>query len=287
MLAQGTRIGDYEIVRLAAVGAMSEVYEGRDLGSGQPVAVKLLHESWSLAVDLCARFLNEASTLQRLRHPGIISVLTWGRLDQDRPFMVLEWLSPTLADVLARVDAPLAAPMAARIAAQIADALVALHGSGIVHRDIKPANVLLSQDDLTIARAKLSDLGLAKLLPTDEEGRLAASPISTGGDALLGTWDYMSPEQWIKSKDAGPSADVYSLGVLLFQMLAGRLPFAAEDQRELMCLHLFEQPPWHLLDARASSVPGILRSGLVEMLGKKPSNRPMMHEVARWLSELS
>ena len=95
MILPGTRIGDYEIIRLAATGAMSEVYEASDTRNGQPVAVKILHEDWCLDDSLCARFINEASTLERCRHPGIVATLLWGRLSGARPYMVLEWLEGT------------------------------------------------------------------------------------------------------------------------------------------------------------------------------------------------
>jgi serine/threonine-protein kinase len=107
--------------------------------------------------------------------------------------------------------------------------------------------------------------------------------VSTGGSALLGTWDYMAPEQWIKSKTADAKADVYSLGVLVFQMLAGRLPFVAEDAKALMALHLFEDPPMKRL---RDEVPRDLR-GLVErMLHKLPKSRPTMHEVVEQIEAM-
>lgn len=289
MILPGTRIGDYEIIRLAATGAMSEVYEASDMRNGQPVAVKILHESWCLDDSLCARFLNEASTLERCRHPGVVATLLWGRLLEARPYMVLEWLPSSLSDALVKNEGRLAVPIAARIGAQVSDAIAALHAHGIVHRDLKPANVLLSDLDLTTARAKLSDLGLAKLLTRDGDIGASEVPISTGGSDLLGTWDYMAPEQWIKSKDAGTEADVYAFGVLLFQMITGHLPFATPDQRELMYLHLFEEPPWYLLDDVAGTLSQIesLRDWLVRMMSKQPSARPVMHEVAAWLATVA
>jgi serine/threonine-protein kinase len=221
------------------------------------------------------RFFNEASILQTIRHPHVVSLLASGKLSNSTPYMILEWVPGNLARALVDAGGALAPRAAARIALQIATALAALHGQGIVHRDLKPANVLLDRYDLASAQVRLADLGLAKVRPTQDGGPVAIAHISTGGSALLGTLDYMAPEQWIKSKTADPRADVYSLGVLLFQMLAGRLPFVAEQPKDLMALHLFEDP----LMARLEGAPAALRELVGRMLKKSPSTRPAMEEV--------
>lgn len=275
MFPSGLQIGEHVLVRRVASGAMSEVYEGRHVNSGHPVAVKVLSPEWCLQPEVVARFLNEARALQRLRHARIVKTFACGTLPEGAPFMILEWLPVDLHQVLSRAEGPLSSQAAVRIAWQLADALAALHDHGLVHRDLKPANVLLARDEPTALEIKLADLGLAKVLP-DETAARAALPVSTGGGTLLGTWDYMAPEQWIQSKSVDPRADVYALGVLLFQLLTGRLPFIAEQQKDLMYLHLLEPPPLELLEGRG---PVGLRTLLTGMLGKKPSQRPTMHEV--------
>ncbi|WP_437673170.1 serine/threonine-protein kinase [Sorangium sp. So ce131] len=260
---------------------MSEVYEGRETLSGRPVAVKVLRDIFCLDADTLSRFLNEARVLEGIQHSHVVAVLAWGRLPAGPPYMILEWLPVSLQAVLAGARVGLLAGVAARVAAQIAEGLSSLHERDIVHRDLKPANVLSDDGDPTTARYKLADLGLAKVRPGPggeraRQGADALLPVSTSGEALLGTWDYMAPEQWLKSKDVGPKADVYSLGVLLFQMLTGQLPFIARDQEALMCLHLFEQPPLALLDGVVSEER---RDLVARMLSKKPSQRPAMREV--------
>ncbi|WP_441291242.1 serine/threonine-protein kinase [Sorangium sp. KYC3313] len=283
MLASGSCVGRFELVRRVASGSMSEVYEGREAGSGRPVAVKVLRDAFCMDADTIARFLNEARMLERVRDPHIVGLVDCGRLPGGPPFMALEWLPASLHDVLASAGSGLSLHAAARVASQIAHGLLSLHERGIVHRDLKPANVLLDQRDPAVARAKLADLGLAKMprASASEEasrGTVAATllPVSTGGAALLGTCEYMAPEQWLKSKDVEPKADVYALGVLLFQMLTGQLPFVGEDKGALMCLHLFERPPLHLLDHLASEE---LRDLITRMLSKRPWLRPDMREV--------
>jgi serine/threonine protein kinase len=289
-LSPGFRIGEYEVVRYAALGAMSEVYEGRHIPDGQPVAVKVLSPEWRLHLELVARFLNEAHALQQVRHARIVTVFAWGTLPDGPPFMLLEWLPVNLHQVLANAGGPLPSSDAACIALQLAEALVALHERGIVHRDLKPANVLLTREVSTGWEVKLADLGLAKIFSGEEaacsegEARVfSAMPVSTGASTLLGTWDYMAPEQWAQSKSVDPKADVYALGVLMFQMLAGRLPFVAEQQKDLMYLHIVEPAPMGLLDGL---VPTGLRDLVTRMLSKKPSPRPTMREVLERLISL-
>jgi serine/threonine-protein kinase len=190
--------------------------------------------------------------------------------------MALEWLPHSLAGVLK--DSAGRGPTLAgalRVTWQVANALRAVHERGIVHRDLKPANVLLDVGDLALAQTRLADFGLAAV--RGQQGpEIGVLHVSTGGSAVLGTYEYMAPEQWMKSKDAGPKADVYALGVLLFQMLAGRLPFRPEHPKDFMCLHLFEDPPLHLLDGRA---PPAVRDLVGRMLSKAAAPRPSAEEV--------
>jgi serine/threonine-protein kinase len=288
MLESGLRIGDYEVVRHAASGATSVVYEGRHTSSGRPVAVKVLDPEWCFHEEVIKRFVNEASALEGLRHARLITIYAQGRLTDERPYMVLEWLPYSLNKALERADSGVPSRVAANAGAQIAEALSALHDRGVVHRDLKPANLLMADEDLASAEIKLADLGLAKLpreatVQPGGAAPLAVVHISTGGSDLLGTWEYMAPEQWIRSKSVDPKADVYSLGVLLFQMIAGRLPFMAEHRKDWMGSHLLESPPVELLDNRA---PRAFRDLIAQMLSKKASPRPTMREVVKRLEAL-
>ncbi|WP_257450694.1 serine/threonine-protein kinase [Archangium lipolyticum] len=283
MLSPGLRIGEHVLVRRVAIGAMSEVYEGRHETLGHPVAVKVLFPEWCAHEEVVARFLNEARALQLLRHARIVTAFEYGTLPGGTPFMVLEWLPVDLHRVLTRAGGPLPPRDAVRVTTQLAEALTALHERGIVHRDLKPANVLLAREEPSALEVKLADLGLAKMPPSEVEARAEEPtlPVSTGGGALLGTWDYMAPEQWVQSKSVDPKADVYALGVLLFQMLTGQLPFPAEQQKDLMYFHLLEPPPLDLLEGR---VPPTIRDLVAEMLGKKPAQRPAMRDVMERLA---
>lgn len=274
MLASGTCVGEYLIVRCVAVGATSEVYSGRHATSGEPAAVKVLSPEWCLHAEVVARFLNEAQTLQELRHPHLIRALASGVLPEGRPFMVLEWQPEDLHHALAHKGGRLAVRDCVQVLRQLADVLALLHARGLVHRDLKPANVLVSQREPGAWKVQLADLGLAKRLATGSG--LAALPVSTAGSALLGTGEYRAPEQWTRSKTVDDRADVYSLGILGFQLLTGRLPFIAEAQQSLMFCHVARPPPLELLDGVA---PVALRSLLARLLAKKAAERPPMADV--------
>jgi serine/threonine protein kinase len=277
------RVGEYVLARRVASGATCDVYQGYHAVTRQAVAVKILTPSLCSDEEVGGRFLNEAQALQQLRHEHLVKAVASGVLSTGQPFLVLEWLPGDLHRVLTLAGGQFPVQAATRVAAQLGAALAFLHDSGIFHRDLKPANILVATDNLATIEVKLADLGLAKI-PSEEghEGGkgLAASAISTARRALLGTWDYMAPEQWVQSKTAGGPADVYALGILLFQMLAGRLPFIAEQQKDLMYLHLLEKPPLELLEGLAPQAP---RDLIAEMLRKKPLERPAMREVARRL----
>ncbi|HLM44068.1 MAG TPA: serine/threonine-protein kinase [Myxococcaceae bacterium] len=277
LLSPRSRIDDYELVRHVTTGAMSEVYEGRHVTSGLRVAVKVLSPELCEHEELVARFRNEGHTLLSLSHAHLVRVFACGHLPEGVPYTVMEWLPVDLHQAMSRAAAPLPSHTAMQVTAQLADALDALHTHGIIHRDLKPSNVLLSREGASGWEVKLADLGLAKARP--EAQSPSAPPVSTGSGTLLGTWDYMAPEQWIQSKTVDAQADVYALGVLSFQMLTGRLPFIAEQQKDLMFFHLFEQPPLDQLEGRA---PASTRELVARMLDKTPSRRPTMREVSRF-----
>jgi serine/threonine-protein kinase len=290
MLSTGMRIVDHTVLRRASLGATSEVFEGRRAADGHAVAIKVLREEWREHPEVVARFLNEARALEHVRHANVVTIFDSGILPEGPPFMILEWLPFDLHHSLATAGGALSLRVAVCVAVQIGEALAALHDRGLVHRDLKPANVLLDRADLGAARVKLADLGLAKVLidkqssPSGEARPIAALPVSTGGSAVLGTCEYMAPEQWVESKRVDPKADVYSLGILLFQMLAGRLPFVADGQKDWMCYHVLAPPPLHLLEG---AVPESALALVARMLSKKRSSRPTMREVLALLVEFS
>ncbi|ATB51344.1 serine/threonine-protein kinase [Corallococcus macrosporus] len=282
MLVRGTQVGAHVIVRRVAVGAFSDVYSGLHAVDGTQVAVKVLSASSCLHEELVARFLNEGQSLRDLRHPGLVRALDLGLLPDGPPFIVLEWLPTDLEQALARAGGCLPVRTCAEVLGQVAAALDALHVHGLIHRDVKPANILVARLDAEDVTVKLADLGLAKRVATGPEAP-AALPVSTAGTAVLGSWDFMAPEQWLDAKRVDARVDVYSLGVLGFQLLAGQLPFGGGTQKELMIRHLRMPPPLHLL---GDEVPASLRGLLGRMMAKAAGTRPPLMEVRECVAGL-
>jgi eukaryotic-like serine/threonine-protein kinase len=288
MFEARSRVGEYEILRYVASGGMSEVYEARRGNDSSSVALKVLHRDLCVHAGVVTRFLNEARALEALSHERVVALFAQGLIPGGSPFMALEWLPSSLEQALERAGGSLTAPIAARVVAQIAEGMASLHERGVIHRDLKPGNILMTGSDPARAGIKLADFGLIKVMGAGSAGGRtgALSPveifaISTAGSDVLGTAAYTAPEQWIHSKSVDAAADVYSLGVLLFQMLAGSLPFLASRPKEWMAQHTLLPPPLERLDGRA---PASLRKLVARMLSKKASLRPTMREVMRSLA---
>lgn len=278
----GSFVEKYQILRCLSEGYVSLVYEARAPGELQSVAIKVLRDFWPPTSEMAQRFANEKQALHNLRHPNIVGLLGSGMLPSGEPYIILEWLPFDLARILDKRPAGLGFAHSVRIGVQIARALFFLHGHNIIHRDVKAGNVLLDSDDLDQVRVRLGDLGLSKVAP--EHRSSAGMNISTGGGKQFGTWDYMAPEQWLKSKTVGFTVDVYALGVLLFQLISGTLPFVAGDAKGLMAMHLFKEPP--LMRLGGDVLPAF-RQLIQRMLGKTPKERPTMTEVLERLEMMA
>jgi eukaryotic-like serine/threonine-protein kinase len=214
----GRTIGSYAIERRIGAGGMGEVYLARDAKLDRPVALKLLSRELALNADRLHRFHAEARAASSLNHPHILVIHDFGELD-GRPFMVTEFVEgETVRQRLERGALPVGE--AVKVALQVAAALAAAHARGLVHRDIKPENVMLRPDGY----AKVLDFGLAKLVPR-EEPEPSDLKFRTLPGLVLGTPQYMSPEQ-TRGKELDARSDIWALGVLLYEMVTGRPPFA-------------------------------------------------------------
>jgi len=249
-------VAGYRIISLLGRGGMGVVYEAVQLTLERPVALKLINPARVDDEEFRARFVRESHVAAGLEHPHVIPVYE-AREDGGLLFIAMRLVrGPSLADVLAR-EAPLAPLHAARLVAQVAAALGAAHARGLVHRDVKPGNVLLHERDHTY----LTDFGVTREL--GEDG------LTTAGE-LLGTVDYMAPEQ-CRGERVGPAADIYSLGCVLYEALTGSVPYAEASEAARIAAHLHDPIP------RASEhwpgVPVELDAVIVRALDKHPGRR--------------
>jgi serine/threonine-protein kinase len=277
----GEALGSYRLTAKLGSGSMGIVFLGEHQRLARRVAIKLLAPEFVRDQRLLQRFFNEARATSLIRHPGIVDIFDCDVDAAGRAYMVMEHLEgETLADRLCRVGR-LPWTVAVDIAGQVADALAAAHDKEIVHRDLKPENMFLvgePGDPGAAATVKVLDFGVAKLLAVDAPTRL------TMRGMIVGTPEYMSPEQCGGSGQVDHRADIYALGCVLFEMLSGLPPFVASDLQELIVAHQFRPAP--PLAVPAPEVPAWLADLVARMLSKEPGQRPAtMHQISETLRE--
>jgi serine/threonine protein kinase len=257
--------GKYHIKDRLGQGGMGTVYRAHQSSMARDVAIKVLRPQFALNKIAIQRFLREARAASQLRHPNTITVYDSGQTDEGHLFLVMEMLQGTpLSDVLAG-ETRMAPERAAHVLAQICDSLSEAHEKGIIHRDMKAENVFLERTAGNPEHVKVLDFGIAKM--TEE-----ANTQATATGMICGTPAYMSPEQAM-GRDLKPSSDVYALGVLLFEMLAGTRPFSGTSPMEVMLKHINDPVP-PLPDGIGGGHRAELTALLESLLEKKAVARP-------------
>jgi predicted Ser/Thr protein kinase len=257
----GITLSSYRNLKLIGHGGMAEVYRATDSTGRGTVAVKILRAALAGDEQFQKRFMREAEIVNKLEHPNIVRVMDFGE-ERGLYYIVMEMLSGPDLNHLIRQEKRISLSNTVGLLRGIADALDYAHLNGLIHRDIKPSNVMLDSSTIP-SRSVLTDFGIAKML--DAHTRIT----NTAG--MLGTFDYMAPEQIQASADVDGSADIYALGVMTYQMLTGRLPFERPDTGAILLAHLNAPPP----DARelVSDLPRAAARAIQQAMAKNGRDR--------------
>jgi tRNA A-37 threonylcarbamoyl transferase component Bud32 len=272
VLVPGAKAGPWQVERELGRGGMGTVYAVVHEEIGKRAALKVVHQRLISSVN-SERMLLEAKVVNQVGHPNIVDIFETGKLPDGRPYIVMERLCGQSLAIRAE-EGKLLPDLVIAILLQICDALIAAHSAGVVHRDLKLDNVFLidNPDDPPTPKVKLLDWGIAKIIHHDVRHTIDGQ--------LVGTPQYLSPEQ-ARGQAVSPETDVYSLGVMAYELFLEQLPFEAETAAEVMAMHLRATPPqpselW-------PDIPPALEALLLAMLAKQPDQRPTMIEVARRL----
>jgi eukaryotic-like serine/threonine-protein kinase len=266
MIDVGQTVGNYNITATLGSGGMGTVFLAEHPVIGSKVALKAIHPQFARSAEVFGRFVNEAKAVNQIGHDHIIDITDFGKTPSGDHYFMMEYLQgDTLAAAIAR-DGRFPPERALNIAAQVADALDAAHGHGIIHRDLKPENIFLMVHDGISDFVKVLDFGLAKLTNPDE-----VATFESRVGSVMGTPYYMSPEQCEGRPNIDHRADVYALGVMLFEMVTGMIPFGGTGYGEILVKHVTVPAP--AASSIVAGLPRSLDSILLRALAKDPAHR--------------
>jgi serine/threonine protein kinase len=265
-----TFLGRYETVKLLGEGGMGRVYLARQIDLGRQVVVKVMHDQITNDPNFRKRFERETLLMARLKHPYVVTLYDASLSDPQGPCIVMEYIRGVTLDTVLHRNNRLGAPRIARILGQLCEALFAAHQEGIIHRDLKPANLMVVDADSPYETIKVMDFGLAKLVDSVLPGPRS---YVTNTDFAVGTPGYISPEQ-VRGEEMDHRSDLYSVGVILFELLTGRLPFTGAETMDVLLAHATQAPP-NFADIGASIwVPPAIEAVVQRCLAKDPNDRP-------------
>jgi len=259
----GQKLGDYEVIARVGTGGMGAVFEARHPVIGKRVAVKVLHPAFAADPKVIERFINEARVVNAIGHPAVVDIFSFGKTASGMPYFVMEFLKGRSVFDLLEQEGALPMGRALDLITQLLDVLEKAHAAGVVHRDLKPQNLFVEEGP-NGQRLRVLDFGIAKSLTSELKQQLT-------GSAILGTPGYMAPEQ-INSEPVTPRTDLYSTGVVLFELLTGRAVYAGTNVGQLLIKALHEEAP------RASTVkpdlPKEIDDLVARLMSREAARRP-------------
>ena len=263
----GSRVaGRFAVVGVLGQGGFGAVYRAIQQPVGRPVALKLIRPEVKQREQVQARFFREAKVVAGLNDPHVVTLYDYGEAEDGALFMAFEFVHGDPLDVVITEQGPLAPVRVAHLLLQVLRALAVAHRRGLIHRDIKPANIMVRRDEFDNETVKVLDFGIAKVAEA-AEGK--AATVETREGMVLGTPRYMSPEQ-ARSQPIDARCDLYSVGVMAYEMLAGQAPFLQDSAIEVLMDHIMKPPPPFTPDLE---LPPALSKVVMRALGKKPEDR--------------
>jgi eukaryotic-like serine/threonine-protein kinase len=262
-------LGRYEAVRLLGEGGMGRVYLARQLDLHRQVVIKVMHDHIAADPKFQERFQRETLLMARFQHPYAVTLYDASLNDPQGPCIVMEYIRGVTLEQMLTKNVRFSPPRIARLLDQLCEVLQAAHTEGIVHRDLKPANLMVVDPETPYEKLKVMDFGLATLIDVNSLKKMT----DTSTEFAVGTPGYMAPEQ-IRGEDMDHRGDLYSVGVILYELMTGKLPFSDRSSMDILLAHATEEPPWFAEMGAADWVPAPVEAVVRSCLAKDPAQRP-------------
>lgn len=271
-MAGRTFLGRYETLKLLGEGGMGRVYLAKQTDLGRQVVVKVMHEHVANDPKFRERFQREMLLMARFQHPYVVALYDASLSDPLGPCIVMEYIKGITLDTLMHRNGRLTPARVGRLLGQLCEALYAAHSEGIIHRDLKPANLMVVDSDSPYEKIKVMDFGLAKLVENGSGIAMMHHQSNTGLDFAVGTPGYISPEQ-VRGEETDFRCDIYGVGVMLYELLTGRLPFIRDETMDVLFAHATEPPPKFAEVGAGDWVPAEIEAVVMRCLAKNPGDR--------------
>ena len=272
-MAGRTFLGRYETTKLLGEGGMGRVYLAKQTDLGRQVVVKVMHDHVANDPKFRERFQREMLLMARFQHPYVVTLYDASLGDSHGPCIVMEYVRGISLDTLMHRNGRLTPARVGRLLGQLCEALYAAHQEGIIHRDLKPANLMVVDPDTPYEKIKVMDFGLAKLIDDTTGVGMMMHQSNTGLDFAVGTPGYISPEQ-VRGEETDYRCDIYGVGVMLFELLTGRLPFIRDETMDVLFAHATEAPPTFAEVGVPNWAPREVEAVVMRCLAKLPADRP-------------